>query len=225
MVRNTIARIDVAKKHFEIVVDLDLALKLRKGEPVNIQNVLLTNEIYVNSKTATKPSASDLTAAFGSTDVFACATRIIQKGEIVLPKDFRDEQQDNKRKQVVDFLVKNASDARSGRPFTPQVIENALNSSGASIDNKPVDQQISKIIEALKPILPIKIETKKIKITLPAIYTGKAYGLFNEYKEKEDWLNNGDLQVTINLPVGLQMEFYDKLNAITHGAALSQEVK
>jgi ribosome maturation protein SDO1 len=166
-----------------------------------------------------------LTAAFGSTDVFACATRIIQKGEIVLPKDFRDEQQDNKRKQVVDFLVKNASDARSGRPFTPQVIENALNSSGASIDNKPVDQQISKIIEALKPILPIKIETKKIKITLPAIYTGKAYGLFNEYKEKEDWLNNGDLQVTINLPVGLQMDFYDKLNAITHGAALSQEVK
>ena len=91
--------------------------------------------------------------------------------------------------------------------------------------NRPVDQQINKIIELLKPILPIKIETKKIKITLPAIYTGKAYGLFNEYKEKEDWLNNGDLQVTINLPVGLQMEFYDKLNAITHGAALSQEVK
>lgn len=225
MVRNTLARIDVAKKHFEILVDLDLALKLRKGENVNIQNVLLTNDIFTNSKTGAKVSDADLTTAFATTDLLACATRIVQKGEIVLPQDFRDEQQGNRRKQVVDFLIKNAMDARNSRPFTPQVIENALSTAGVNIDNKPVEQQIPKIVELLKVILPIKIETKKLAITLPVIYTGKAYGIFNDYKESEEWLPNGDLKVVINLPVGLQMEFYDKLNGITHGSAISQEIK
>ena len=57
------------------------------------------------------------------------------------------------------------------------------------------------------------------------MHTGKVYGIINEFKDKEEWLGNGDLKVTVNLPVGLQSEFYDKLNSITHGSALTEEVK
>ena len=81
------------------------------------------------------------------------------------------------------------------------------------------------VIHKLKSVIPIKIETKKIAITIPAIHTGKVYGLVKDYKDKENWLSNGDLRVIINIPVGLQMEFYDKLNAITHGSALTEEIK
>ena len=56
------------------------------------------------------------------------------------------------------------------------------------------------------------------------MHTGKAYGLLAEYKEKEEWLSNGDLQITLNIPVGIQMEFYDKLNSITHGSAITEEI-
>ncbi len=219
------AKLKVANKFFEILVDVEAAVKMRKGLPVNIQNVLAADGVFTNAKTGAKPSVADMTAAFGTTDIYVIAERIVKKGDIEIPQEFRDQEQENKRKKVVDFFVRNAVDARSGRPFTPQMIENAINQKGINIDNKPLDQQISGITEALKTILPLKIETKKLIITLPAIYTGKAYGVFNEYKEKEDWLSNGDLKVTINIPVGLQSEFYDKLNAITHGAALSEEVK
>lgn len=222
---NTLVKISVGGKHFEIMVDLQLALKLRKGEPVNIQNALLVNEIFVNHKTGAKAASADLMTAFGTADVLAVADRMIKKGDIQLPKDYRDEQQDNKKKQVTDWLVRNAVDVRSGRPFTPQMIENALKQAGVNITNVPVDQQINTITESLKTILPLKIETKKIAITIPAIHTGKVYGLVKDYKEKEDWLSNGDLKVIINIPVGLQMEFYDKLNAVTHGAALTEEIK
>ena len=222
---NTLVKIKVANKPFEIMVDLDLALKLRKGEPVNIQQSLLVNDIFVNHKTGSKAASADLTTCFGTTDVLAVATRIIQKGDIQLPQDYRDEQQETKRKKVTDWFVRNAVDARNGRPFTPQMIESAIKQACVNITNAPVEGQIAAITEKLQVVLPIKIETKKLIITLPAIYTGKAYGVFNEYKEKEDWLSNGDLKVTINIPVGLQSEFYDKLNAITHGAALSEEVK
>lgn len=222
---NTLVKMRVGTKHFEIMVDLELALKLRKGEAVNIQNVLLANDIFTNHKTGAKAASADLMTAFATADVLAVADRMIKKGDIQFPKDYRDEQQDNKKKQVVDWLVRNAVDARNGRPFTPQAITTALDQKGVNITNLPVDQQIKDIAESLKTILPIKIETKKIAITIPAIYTGKVYGIVNQYKEKEDWLSDGSLKVTINLPVGLQMEFYDKLNAVTHGAALSEEVK
>lgn len=221
----TLAKMRVGNKHYEIIVDLELALKLRKGEAVNIQNVLLANDVFLNSKTGEKPSAADLMTAFGISDVMAVATRIVQKGDIQLPKDYRDEQQDNKKKQVADWLVKNAVDARNNRPFTPQAIEAALAQAGVNITNLPIDQQMLGITESLKSILPIKIETKKLAITIPVIYTGKAYGIVNQYKEREEWLSDGSLRVIVNLPVGLQMEFYDKLNALTHGAILSEEIK
>jgi ribosome maturation protein SDO1 len=221
----TIAKMRVGNKHYEVLVDLELALKLRKGESINIQNVLLANDIFYNSKSGEKAASADLATAFGTSDVLAAATRIIQKGDIQLPQDYREEQQDNKKKQVIDFLVKNAADARTSRPFTLQAISNALDQAKVNITNQPIDTQILGITEALKSILPIKIETKKLSITIPAIHTGKVYGIINQYKEKEDWLPNGDMRVVINIPVGLQMEFYDKLNAITHGTAISQEIK
>ena len=225
MAKDTIARIKINNKHFEIFVDLDLAMKLRKGMAVNVQNALATNEIYVNSKTGAKPSGADLTACFGTTDVFAIADRIIKKGDIQLPKDYKDEQQENKKKKIIDFYSRNAVDARTSKPFTPQAIESAIEQAGINIDNKPIEEQISSITEALKTIIPLKIETKKLSIIIPVAYTGKAYGIINEYKEKEDWLANGDLKVIVNIPVGLQSEFYDKLNSITHGAALTEEIK
>jgi ribosome maturation protein SDO1 len=219
------AKLRVGSKQFEVMVDVESAIKFRKGLPMNIQNVLAADGIFTNAKTGAKPSVADLTDAFGTTDLYSIAERIVKKGEIEVPQEFRDQEQENKRKKVVDFFVRNAVDAKTNRPFTPQVIESAMNQKGINVDNKPLDQQISSITEALKTIIPLKIETKKLVITLPAIYTGKAYGVLSEYKEKEDWLSNGDLRVTINIPVGLQSEFYDKLNSITHGAALSEEVK
>ena len=85
--------------------------------------------------------------------------------------------------------------------------------------------QIKNVIESLNKIIPIKIETKKLKIRIPAQHTGKSYGLFQEYKEKEEWLNDGSLEVVISIPVGIQSEFYDRLNSITHGSAITSEVK
>lgn len=225
MAKSTLASIKVKNKPFEILVDLDLALKLRKGEAVTIQSALLANEIYTNSKTGAKASNADLIDCFTTADVYAVATRIIQKGNIELPKDYRDEQHEAKKKKIIDWFARNAVDARSSRPFTPDQISKALEQAKVNLSNGSPEQLIPTVTEALQKIIPLKIETKKLAIIIPAVYTGKVYGIVNEYKEKEDWLSNGDLKVIVNLPVGLQMEFYDKLNAVTHGACLTEEMK
>ena len=94
-----------------------------------------------------------------------------------------------------------------------------------NIQNVPIEKQIPEIVEKLRKIIPLKIETKKLRIKIPSVHTGKVYGLIQEYKESEDWLANGDLEVVLNIPVGIQMEFYDKLNGVTHGSATSEEMK
>ena len=66
---------------------------------------------------------------------------------------------------------------------------------------------------------------KKVKIKVPAIHTGKVYGVINQYKEQENWLGDGGLEVVVNVPSGLIIDFYDKLNAVTHGSALTEEIR
>lgn len=222
---HTPARIKKDGKNFEILVDLDEALKIRKGEGnVNIGNAVLTEAVFHNLKSGEHASSSDLKKAFG-TDVFEeVAEKIIKGGEVVLTSEHNKEEHEQKYKQVVDFLSKNAT-SPDGKPYTPDRIMKALQEASVNIKNKPIDSQISDIIAQLQKILPLKIEIKKLLVTIPSQHTGRAYGVVNEYKESEEWLGNGDLKIVVNVPAGLEMDFYDKLNGVTHGSALSEEVK
>lgn len=225
MAKNVPAKLKVGSKQFEIMVDVEMAIKMRKGMPVNIQNVLAADGIFTNIKTGSKPSTADLTSAFGTTDMHQIAERIVKKGDIEVPQEFRDLEQDNKRKKIVDWIAKNAVDSRTSRPFTTDQISRAMDQAKVNLANGNAESLIPVVTAEIQKILPLKIEMKKLAVTIPAIHTGKAYGVINEYKEKEDWLSNGDLRVIINIPAGLQMEFYDKLNSVTHGSALSEEIK
>jgi ribosome maturation protein SDO1 len=222
---DTVAKLRSGKLFFETMVDLDNAMKLRKGDDVSISEIVRDSAIYTNLGKGMKAGSAELEQAFGTSNFEEVVEKIVKKGIIEVSQEFRDEALENRRKQVIDFLVRNAVDAQSGRPFTPETIENALKEAGAKIENKNVDQQINGIVDSLKSVLALKIETKKLKVTVPAAHTGKAYGILNEYKEKEDWLPNGDLQITLNIPVGIQMEFYDKLNGVTHGSAITEEIR
>ncbi|MBD3253251.1 ribosome assembly factor SBDS [Candidatus Pacearchaeota archaeon] len=222
---DTIARLRIGKLIFETMVDLDSAMKLKKGEDVNISDVIRDTAIYTDLKKGRKAGNDDLMNSFETTDFNSIVEKIVKKGNMEVTQDFRDEAVENRKKQIIDFLKRNAVDSRSGRPFTEDILENAIKQSGVKIEDKSVDKQLNAIKEALTKIIPIKIETKKLKIKIPAQHTGRAYGLIQEYKEKENWLANGDLEIIINIPVGIQSEFYDKLNSITHGSAITEEIK
>jgi ribosome maturation protein SDO1 len=225
MANNVEARIKIKGKNFEILVDLDKALQMKKGINVSIENVLAIDEIFYDQKKGLKISKSDLTSFFGTEDVREAAKKIIMNGEIQLPAEYRAKLVDDKVKQVVDFLAKNAVDPATGNPHSLTRIQDAVEKCGVKIDNKPIQEQIPKILDEVRKIIPIKIETKKIRLRIPAMHTGNAYGMVKEFKEKEEWLNNGDLEVVVNLPAGLQMEFYDKLNHACHGNIISEEIR
>jgi ribosome maturation protein SDO1 len=219
------AKISREGKHFEILVDMEEALKFKKSNGKEGKAILEIDKIFTNIKRGDVASNDDLKNTFETTDIQQIAEKIIKDGEIEETQEHRDSEQSAKFKQVVDFLTKNAVDAQSGNPLTTERVKNALEQSNVNIKNKPIEEQIKEIIPELSKIIPIKIETKKVKIIIPAQYTGQAYGIIANYKESENWGDNGSLEVRVSVPAGLIMDFYDKLNSITHGSALTEEIK
>jgi len=220
---NTTARIRKTGKHFEVIVKLDDALKFRKGISSFIQAE--TEFIFTDIKKGEKASESELREAFGTTDINEIVKKIVKEGEVQTTQEHRDAEQEKKFKQVIDFLTKNAYDPQTGHPHTAERIKNALEQANVNIKNTSIENQINEILEKINKLIPIKIETKKIKIKIPAIHTGKAYGIVSIYKVSENWLNDGSLEIVAEVPSGMIMEFYDKLNGVTHGSAITQEIK
>ena len=223
MMTQTIARIKQDGKHFEILVDLEKAIAFRKTGKGN--DFLEIEKVFTDSKKGLVPSVSDLKKAFGTDDIYEISQKIVKSGEIQLTQDYRDEEKEKKKKQIVDFISKNTLNPATKMPHTPERIKSALEQAHINIKNAPIESQIQEIIQEISKILPISLETKKVKITIPSIHTGKIYGLVAQYKEDENWLGNGDLEVIVNIPAGILMDFYDKLNSVTHGSALTEELK
>ena len=220
---NTTARIKQKKKNFEIIVDLDDAIKFKKGESSYIEAE--GDKIFTDSKKGQVPSKEDLESCFGTTDTNTIVAKIVKDGEILLTQEYRNSEHEKKFKQVIDFLANNSIDPQTGNPHTPERIRNALEQSHVNVKNSPIENQIQEIMEQISKIIPIKIETKRVKIIVPAIHTGKVYNLISQYKESEKWLDNGSLETVVEVPAGLIMNFYDKLNSATHGSAITQELK
>lgn len=227
---NVTARIKLKGKSFEIIVDCDKAVAFKKQTNADagmLRDVLAIDSVYGDYKKGFKTSTADLKDAFNSEDIYQIASRIIKEGEILLPQEYRDKVREQKMKQVVDFLARNCIDPRTNAPYTSQRIESALKQAGARIDeNKNADEQALRVIKEIESIIPIRIETKKIKLIIPAVHIAKIYNLIkNLKKEREEWLSDGSMSCIINLPAGMQIEFYDKLNSATQGTAITEEIK
>ena len=219
----TTARIKKAGKHFEILVNMEDALKFKRGEIGSIEAE--GDIIFRDVKKGERAPSADLNEAFGTTEVNKIVQDIVKRGEILVTQKQRNAEQEKRFNQVVDFLSTNSTDPRTGKPHPSERIKNALEQAHVNIKNIPVENQINEIIQEISKILAIRLEMKSVKITIPAMHTGKAYGVIAQYKKEEKWLDDGSLRVIVNVPSGIVMNFYDQLNSVTHGSALTEEVK
>src|SRR3989344_7494337 len=95
----TTARIKKIGKHFEIMVDMEAALKFKKsGGVVDFMEI---DTIYSDSKRGFKASSQDLKNAFGTEDVYEIASKIVKEGEILTTQEHRSSEQEAKFKQIV----------------------------------------------------------------------------------------------------------------------------
>mgnify|MGYP001591918670 CR=1 FL=1 len=218
-----IAKLKKQDKEFEILVDCDLALELKSGKSVSIDDVLAVNDIFKDVKKGEKASEHDLQKLFNTTDVREISKIIIKQGNVQLTREHLAKIREEKRKQIINLIHRNAVDPKTGIPHPPQRIENALAEAKVHIDeNKKAEEQIDDILKKLQPIIPIKFERKRVEVIIPAKFAGQAYNVLKTYKASEQWLSNGNLRGEVELPAGLVDEFFSRLNSICHGEVESR---
>ncbi len=223
-----VARYGKKGKHFEILVDPKAVEMIMEGKEINILDYMAIDLIFKDASKGEKAAEESLREIFGTTDVAEIALKIIKEGEFQLTTKQRKEMQERKRKAIVDFIARSAMDPHTKLPHPRDRIERAIEEAGVHIDAfKPVEEQVKKIISAIRPILPISIENVKIEVKIPAQYAGRAYGeLINMAKMlKEEWQSDGSFKCVVEIPAGMQTQFYDKLNAMTKGEVVTRLLK
>ena len=128
------AHMEIGGERFEVVVDPDLALAYRLGQKKELNNVLTVEEIFKNFRKGERHTASALQKAFGTTDAFSIAERIIRNGELSLTTEQKRKMLLEKRKQVIAILMRECIDPRTGAPHTQLRLEQALDASRVHID-------------------------------------------------------------------------------------------
>jgi len=219
----TLAKIKKYGETFEISVDPNKALEYKKGLISDIQDVLLADNIFTDAHKGEVASQSELENAFKTTNVDKIAKIILQEGEIQLTSEHRAHEREQKLKKLISMINRQAVDAKTSFPHPPARIEAALEQGKIHLDDhKTIEEQFDGIISKLRPIIPLKIEQKKLMINIPPQHTGKAYNVVKSNSKilKENWNNDGSWSVEVELPAGFVPEFMDKVNAATHGEAV-----
>ena len=217
-----IARLPSHGTTFEVLVDPELALTLRTGGTVDMRSLLATDKVFKDSKKGDEASEEMIKKAFGTNDFQKVAEQIIKRGEVQVTTEQRRRMREQRMKQVVATISRRAINPQTGLPHPPARVEAAINEAKVQIDEyKSAEEQVPKIVKVLLPILPLKFETKRIAIKIPANHVGRAQRTVREFGmlKQEQWLGDGSWAAIVEIPAGVQGEFFDKLNDLTRGEA------
>ncbi|NQU99068.1 ribosome assembly factor SBDS [Candidatus Woesearchaeota archaeon] len=206
--------------NFEVVVDPDLAINFKEGKNVEIREILHAEDIFSDANKGLHASEKDMKKVFGTKEVLDVAKKILEDGEVQLTAEYRERVRAEKKKRILDIIHRNGIDPKTKLPHPIQRLENAFNEAKIHIDEfrKPEDQ-VNEIVKRLTPIIPIRFAKKEIQLIVPAEHAAKLYGKVQHFGEikKDQWMNDGSWFAVVEIPAGLQNEFFDELNKETHG--------
>lgn len=215
-----VARLSRGGKRFEVVVDVEKAWLLRSGKEVELREVVESPHVYYDVRRGLKASPEDLRKVFGTDDVLKVAEVIIRHGELQLTAEQRRELVEMKKRQIIDFIARNAVDPRTGLPHPPKRIELALEEARFPIDPfKPVEVQVQEAIKALSRVLPLKLAKALVGIKIPPRYVGRAYGVIAKMGKlvRSDYQSDGTWIAELEVPAGVVESLIQRVNALTRG--------
>jgi ribosome maturation protein SDO1 len=218
--RAVVARLDTHGERFEILVDPDLAVKIRHGEDIDIEDAVAAIFIFENASRAEKSSDESLQKVFQTTDFASIAKRIIQKGEIHLTSEQRRHLIAEKRGQVITFIARHAINPQTGLPHPPARIEMAMEEAKVAIDPfKPFDDLVAETMKALRPLIPIRFEEIRVAVKIPPEHAAKAYGDIDAFAriEQEEWQKDGSWICVVKIPGGMQQELENLVRKVSKG--------
>ena len=223
-----IARLDTHGERYEVLVDPNLALDLKRNAEIDITTVLAVETIFKDAKKGEKASEEQMKKVFSTQDTLEIAEKIIKKGEIQLTTEQRKKMAENRKKQIISIIARNGINPQTNSPHPPHSIDKAIDEAKVKIEvSKTAEEQIKTVLKALRPIIPIKFEERSVACKIPASYTGKVVSIIKRFGDikKEEWQKDGSWIFTMDLPAGVVEELFDELNSLTKGEVETKILK
>ncbi|MCK5303757.1 MAG: ribosome assembly factor SBDS [Candidatus Heimdallarchaeota archaeon] len=218
----SIVRYEKHGRRYELLVNPEPAWLFIQGEEVEIDNIFEVYIVYENISRGVKATQDDLDVAFEGLTDREIAIKILKEGKLQLTISQRNEILKDKRIEIVDFIHIHCINPRENTPIPKDRIENAILDLGVNISYKDdVKSQALEVIDLLKPIMPIRLESVKLAVKIPPSYTGALYGFVISAGNlvQEEWLSDGSLAVVVNIPSGTQADFLEQITSKTKGKA------
>ncbi len=224
------ARLESHGARFEVLVDPDAALAMKRGEfEGDLEDVIAAEDVFENASRGDRPAEEDLEEVFGTTDPMEIIPQVIEEGEIQITAEQRREMQEQKRKQLINRITRNAVNPQmDDAPHPPDRIERALEEAGFKVDPmEPVETQVDEALDALRPVIPIRFAEVTIAVQVPPEYAGKTQNEVRGFGEleREEWQSDGSWVGVLTFPAGMQNDFYDLVNGLTSGEAETRVIK
>ncbi len=220
-----IAKIELGSHRFEILVNPDLAFKYKSGEKVNWDDLLVSDTVYRDARKGLKASPESVRKAFGTEDIKKIAAIIIKQGELQLTAAQRRQLLEAKKRQIINYITKNAVDPKTKLPIPVKRIEKLFDDLRISVDlNKSAEAQAVEAVKRIARVIPIKLARAIIRVVIPPEFSGRAYSELSRLGElkKTDWRNDGSLVAEIEIPAGAQNDVINEVNRLTKGRAQVQ---
>ncbi len=215
-----IARMSRCGEKFEVIIDPDKAVAYRDSEGGDVRAALKYEKIFLEARKGLPASEASMKKAFETSDVLKVAEFILRRGEVQLSEQYRESLREAKRKQLIEIIHRNAIDPRTKLPHPLQRIENAFEVAKVKIDeNRKAEDQLEDVMKALRPVMPISFETRKVQLIVPSACASKANQLIKGFGRVVDnkWHSDGTLLAVVEIPAGLQQDMVDRLNKLAHG--------
>jgi ribosome maturation protein SDO1 len=224
------ARLESHGERFEVLVDPDAALAIKRGEfEGDLEDVIAAEDVFEDASSGDRPAESALEEVFGTTDPLEVIPEVIREGEIQITADQRREMQEQKRRQLINQITRNAVNPQmDDAPHPPERIESALEETDFRVDPmEPVESQVDDALDALRPVIPIRFDTVTVAVQLPPDYAGSGQAKVREFGdlEREEWQSDGSWVGVLQFPAGMQNDFYDLVNEVSSGEAETQIIK
>ncbi len=215
-----IARIMKAGEKFEILVDPEKALELKRGKEVKMEDVLAAREIYSDVGKGLRAPQEKLNRVFGTNNAEQIARKIIFDGELQLTTEQRRKMVEDRRKQIAGIISRQGLNPQTGAPHPIERVLNAMEQAKVQISGeKGAEEQVEDALEKIQRIIPIRFEKVILAIRIPTAYAARSVSVVRSFGklQKEEWGNDGSYLAQIEIPAGMQPEIFDKLNSITKG--------
>jgi ribosome maturation protein SDO1 len=224
------ARLESHGQRFEVLVDPDAALAIKRGEfEGDLEDVIAAEDVFEDASRGDRPPEDSLTEVFDTTDPLEIIPEVVRRGEIQITAEQRREMQERKHRQLVRTIARNAVNPQmDDAPHPPERIESALEETKFRIDPmETVESQVDEALDALRPVIPIRFDEVTVAVQVPADHAGSAQSRIREFGdlEREEWQADGSWIGVIEFPAGMQNDFYDLVNEVTSGEAETRIVR